>query len=54
MMMHGPFTNGIDTGRRFAARVHGIDTRNLNLIHYVGDLIDDAQHRHPKSSRWGG
>ena len=52
MMMHGAVTHVVDIGGRFAAKFHGMDFKNVNLILYVSELINNAQHRRRERSWW--
>ena len=52
MMMHGAVTHVVDIGGRFAAKFHGMDFKNVNLILYVSELINNAQHRRRETSWW--
>lgn len=52
MMMHGAVTHVVDIGGRFAAKFHGMDFNNLNLILYVSELINNAQRRRREPSWW--
>lgn len=52
MMMHGAVTHVVDIGGRFAAKFHGMDFKNVNLILYVSELINNAQHRRRDPSWW--
>ncbi len=52
MMMHGAVTHVVDIGGRFAAKFHGMDFKNVNLILYVSELINNAQHRRREPSWW--
>ena len=52
MMMHGAVTHVLDIGGRFAAKFHGMEFKNVNLILYVSELINNAQHRRRELSWW--
>ena len=52
MMMHGAVTHVVDIGGRFAAKFHGMNFKNVNLILYVSELINNAQHRRREPSLW--
>jgi protein SCO1/2 len=52
MMMHGAVTHVVDIGGRSAAKVHGMEFKNVNLILYVSELINNAQHRRQEPSWW--
>ena len=52
MMMHGAVTHVVDIGGRFAAKFHGMDFKNVNLILYVSELINNDQHRRREPSWW--
>lgn len=52
MMMHGAVTHVVDIGGRFAAKFHGMDFKNVNLILYVSELTNNAQHRRREPSWW--
>lgn len=52
MMMHGAVTHVIDIGGRFPGKFHGTNFRNVNLILYVSELINNAQHRRRERSWW--
>lgn len=52
MMMHGAVTHVVDIGGRFAAKFHGMDFKNVNLILYVSELINNAQKRRREPSWW--
>ncbi|MGB7319987.1 MAG: hypothetical protein WA822_00600 [Albidovulum sp.] len=52
MMMHGAVTHVVDIGGRFAAKFHGMDFKNVNLILYVSELINNAQHRRREPNWW--
>ena len=52
MMMHGAVTHVVDIGGRFAAKFHGMDFKNVNLILYVSELINNAQHRRRERGWW--
>ena len=52
MMMHGAVTHVLDIGGRFAAKFHGMEFKNVNLILYVSELINNAQHRRREPSWW--
>ncbi len=45
MMMHAAVTHVIDIGGRFAGKFHGMNFKNVNLVLYVSELINNAQHR---------
>lgn len=45
MQIHGAVTHVIDRGGRFAAKFHGLDFKDVNLVLYVNGLINNAQHR---------
>lgn len=51
-MMHGAVTHVVDIGGRFAAKFHGMDFKNVNLILYVSELINNDQHRRREPSWW--
>lgn len=52
MMMHGAVTHVIDIGGRFAGKFHGMKFRNVNLILYVSELLNNAQHRRRETGWW--
>lgn len=52
MMMHGAVAHVVDIGGRFAAKFHGMDFKNVNLILYVSELINNAQRRRRDPSWW--
>lgn len=52
MMLHGAVTHVVDIGGRFAAKFYGMDFKNVNLILYVSELINNAQHRRRERSWW--
>ncbi len=45
MMKGAAVTHVIDIEGRFAGKFHGIDFKNVNLILYVSELTNNAQHR---------
>jgi protein SCO1/2 len=45
MMMSAVVTHVTDIGGRFAAKFHGMNFKNVNLILYVSELINNAQYR---------
>ncbi|WP_149758649.1 SCO family protein [Roseivivax sediminis] len=51
-MMHAPVTFVIDRGGRLAAKFHGMEFQNANLVLYVSGLINNAQHRHEEEGWW--
>lgn len=52
MMMHGAVTHIVDIGGRYAAKFHGMEFKNVNLILYVSELINNAQHRGRERGWW--
>ena len=52
MMMHGAVTHVIDVGGRFAGKFHGMEFSNVNLILYVSELLNNAQHRRRETGWW--
>ncbi len=52
MMMHGAVTHVIDVGGRFAGKFHGMNFKNVNLVLYVSELINNAQHRRRERGWW--
>lgn len=51
-MTHAAVTHVIDRDGRFAGKFHGMNFSNVNLILYVSELINNAQHRRPERNWW--
>jgi protein SCO1/2 len=52
MMVHGVVTHVIDIGGRFAGKFHGMNFKNVNLILYVSELLNNAQNRRLETGWW--
>lgn len=52
MMMHAAVTCVVHIGGRFAGIFHGLEFEHVNLILYVSELINNAQHRGREKGWW--
>lgn len=50
MMISAVVTHVTDIGGRFAGKFHGLNFKNVNLILYLSELINNAQHRKRKQA----